>query len=135
MVQIVAHRPFIPLPTALTLGGFNDKHNLAVRPDFPWNCLAICTNAAKATSVIVEDYAHNVDNKNFASMANCCYIAAGVLLVHIWLLKGMERAGVVPESGKRALEERKNDVATTLQKLMDLLELVAQKMEVGRMWL
>lgn len=83
----------------------------------------------------MESYALSVDNKNFASMANCCYIAAGVLLVHIWILKAMERAGVVPDGGSRASEERMKDVTSTLMKLMARLEEVAPKMEIAAMWL
>ncbi|KAH8080269.1 fungal-specific transcription factor domain-containing protein [Cristinia sonorae] len=136
MVQIVAHRPFIPMPTSGSLAGFqNRKNNHAVRPDFPWKCLAICTNAAKATSEIVESYAHHVMNKNIASLANCCYIAAGVLLVHLWILKAMERENVMPEGGKTALDERMKDVTGTLEKLMARLEEIAPKLEVAAMWL
>ncbi|TCD69801.1 hypothetical protein EIP91_006114 [Steccherinum ochraceum] len=135
MVQIVAHRPFIPLPTAHPSGEFYRRSQPGIRPDFQWNSLAVCTNAAKGIVEIVEGYAQNYTQQNFASMANCCYIGAGVLLVHLWVLKAMERSGDVPEGGKAASEERMKDVTTTLKKLMERLEAIAPKMEVAAMWL
>ena len=138
MVQIVAHRVFFPVPSALTLSGFQShkSHHLGERPDFPWHCLSICVNAAKATAEILEQHTLYAKMKNFASMANACYICAGVLLVHIWLMKAVDKLEIAEHEGiKRASRERMSESMTSLQKLMDRLEYVSTRMEISGIWL
>lgn len=138
MVQIVAHRPFFPVPSALTLSGFiphKSRHH-GERPEFPWYCLSICVNAAKATADIMEQHTKYAKMKNFASMANACYVCAGVLLVHLWLMKALEKGeGADNEDIRRVSGERMEESTKNLQRLMDRLEYIAARMEIAGIWL
>ncbi|KAI0076108.1 hypothetical protein K474DRAFT_1772732 [Panus rudis PR-1116 ss-1] len=140
MVQILVHRPFIPVPSAVnSFAGFHTtrRHSLVDRPDFPWTCLSICTNAAKASAEIMETNAKKQRVTNMTSTANACYICAGVLLVHVWILRSMEKAEgprTSPER-KQMFAERMVDLMDSLQKLMDRLEEIAPSMEIARDWL
>ncbi|KAI0789145.1 fungal-specific transcription factor domain-containing protein [Abortiporus biennis] len=138
MVQIVAHRPFIPVPTALTLSGIgsrHDNHNSSDRLEFSWYCLSICMNAARASADILDQHALTAKMKNFASMANSCYICAGVLLVNIWLMKALKKTKGGPEEMKQASEQRMADSTNMLTRLMARLEEISVRMEVAGLWL
>lgn len=138
MVQIVAHRPFFPVPSALTLRGFqpHKKDHQGERPEFPWYCLSICVNAAKATADILEEHTEHAKMKNFASMMNASYVCAGVLLVHIWLMKALEKSEPKDnEVIRRVSSERMSDSMSVLQRLMDRLEYISHRMEIAGIWL
>ncbi|CAL1706909.1 unnamed protein product [Somion occarium] len=140
MVTIVVHRPFIPMPLAThDLAAFQSqqRHNLVDRPDFPWTCLSICTNAAKATAAIWETNTKLRRMINMTSLANSCYISAGVLLVHIWLVRAIQKAEGPRMSDERrqVFTSRMNDLMDNLSKLMARLEEISSSFEIARQWL
>ena len=140
MVVIFIHKPFIPMPFATgSFGGFqsSQRHSLVDRPDFPWTCLSICTNAAKATAQIWNAHVQHRRFINMTSLANSSYISAGALLVHVWLVRAMEKA-----EGPRVSEERRqffttrmNDLMEHLQILITRLEEISSGFEIAREWL
>ena len=71
------------------------------------------------------------------SLANSSYISAGALLVHVWLVRAMEKA-----EGPRVSEERRqffttrmNDLMEHLQILITRLEEISSGFEIAREWL
>ncbi|KAJ7169228.1 fungal-specific transcription factor domain-containing protein [Mycena crocata] len=89
-VQITIHRPFIPM--------------IRKGPSTPLPSLAICTNAARSSSHIVDIVNHRKNGAPMPALYNSAFISGIVLLLNVWSGK---RTGLPPQMNTAMAEVHK----------------------------
>lgn len=118
--QILIYRPFIPSVKS------DVTAKISSRARFPFPALPICVNAARNMVRILEAEG-KIGFSNIPIIIRACQEAAGILITHVWRLKTRDRALAVERVPRRCSGPLIADLIADVQKVIDILDDVADR--------